>query len=124
MLLLLLAAIIWGTTNPLLKRYSSGMAAGSSFVEDLRFLAARPKYLATQLVNLSGSVFFLAGLRHVDVAVGSMVANALAFVLTVLLSAFVLREGPLRPTTLLGCVLVVAGTTLCGLASSSSSSHG
>ncbi|RNF01482.1 transmembrane protein 234 [Trypanosoma rangeli] len=119
MLLILLAAIIWGTTNPLLKRYSSGMAAGSSsFAEDFCFLASRPKYLATQLLNLGGSVCFFAGLRHVDVAVGSTVANSLAFVLTVLMSAFVMREGPLQPVTLLGCTLVVAGTALCGLASS------
>ncbi|EAN91077.1 hypothetical protein C3747_53g112 [Trypanosoma cruzi] len=120
MLLLLLAAIIWGITNPLLKRYSSGMAvSSSSFLEDLRFLLSRPKYMATQLLNLSGSVLFFLGLRHVDVAVGSMVANALAFVITVLVSALVLHEGVLRPATLLGCGLVVAGTTLCGIASSS-----
>ncbi|ORC89160.1 transmembrane protein 234 [Trypanosoma theileri] len=122
MFLLLLAAIIWGITNPLLKHYSKGIASGSSssssFLEDLRFLASRPKYLITQLINLSGSVVFFAGLRSVDVAVGSIVANSLAFVITVLTSVLVFKEGALQPRTLLGCSLVVAGTALCGLSSS------
>ncbi|KEG09410.1 transmembrane protein 234 [Trypanosoma grayi] len=119
MLLILLAAVIWGTTNPLLKRYSTGMATQTtSFLEDLCFLASRPKYLVAQLTNLSGSVFFFAGLRDVDVAIGSIVANALAFVITVLVSVLVLQEGTLRPRTLLGSCLVVSGTALCGLAAS------
>ncbi|RHW70754.1 Uncharacterized protein family UPF0546 [Trypanosoma brucei equiperdum] len=120
MYFLLLAGIIWGITNPLLKRYSGGMSVdSSSFLEDLRFLASRPKYLAAQLANLSGSVFFFAGLPSADVAVGSVVANSLAFVITVLVSVLVLREGTLKPRTLVGCSLVVVGTSLCGIASSS-----
>nr|CCC92093.1 conserved hypothetical protein [Trypanosoma congolense IL3000] len=119
MYFLLLAGIIWGITNPLLKHYSSGMPKGSSsLLEDLRFLTSRPKYMAAQLANLSGSVFFLLGLPSADVAVGSMVANSLAFVITVLVSAVVLREGTLKPRTLLGCSLVVVGTSLCGISSS------
>ncbi|KAG8349140.1 hypothetical protein TRVL_00011 [Trypanosoma vivax] len=122
MFLLLLAAFIWGVTNPLLKHYSSGMPADStSFLQDLMFLVRRPKYLAIQVTNLCGSVLFFAGLSNVDVAVGSVVANSLAFVITVLVSTVVMREDTLRPRALLGCSLVVAGISLCGISSSSSS---
>lgn len=116
--LLLLAALLWGVTNPLLKHYSAGMTNSGSPKDDLAFLLRRPKYLFTQIINLSGSVVFFYSLREVDVSVGSIVVNSLAFVVTVLMSVFVLREGPLRPRTATGCILVMLGTALCTLSSS------
>lgn len=82
---------------------------------DLKHLLRRPKYLLTQVTNLSGSVLFFYSLRDVDVSVGSIVANSLAFVITLLMSVFVLKEGSLRPRTMAGCALVMAGTALCTL---------
>lgn len=118
--LMILAALLWGVTNPLLKHFSQGMASTGSAREDVLFLVRRPKYLATQVVNLSGSVVFFYSLREVDVSVGSIVVNSLAFVITVLMSVLILREGPLRPRTAVGCLLVMAGTALCTYSSGSS----
>jgi multidrug transporter EmrE-like cation transporter len=117
--LVLLAAFLWGVTNPLLKHYSKGMTSSGSAKDDFVFLLHRPKYLLTQVVNLSGSVVFFYSLREVDVSVGSIVVNSLAFVITVLMSVFVLREGPLRPRPAAGCLLVMIGTALCTYSSTS-----
>lgn len=111
--LMVLAAVLWGTTNPLLKYYSRGLPSSSSVVDDVLFLLKRPKYLCTQLLNLVGSVVFFYSLRDINVSVGSIVVNSLTFVITVLVSIFVLREGPLRRQTALGCLCVVVGTALC-----------
>lgn len=112
---LFVAALIWGVTNPLLKRHSAGMEATGSLTADLKHLVSRPKYLLIQATNLSGSVFFFYSLRDVDVSVGSIVANSLAFVITLLVSVFVLKEGSLKPQTMAGCALVMVGTALCTL---------
>ncbi|CBZ27271.1 conserved hypothetical protein [Leishmania mexicana MHOM/GT/2001/U1103] len=67
--------------------------------DDAVFLVRRPKYMATQAVNLSDSVVFFL-LCEVDVSVGSIVVNSLAFVITVLMSVFCARvccaRGPLQ----------------------------
>ncbi|CAG9574350.1 conserved hypothetical protein [Leishmania major strain Friedlin] len=118
--LMLLAALLWGVTNPLLKHYSRGMASSGSAKDDALFLVRRPKYLVAQAVNLSGSVVFFHSLREVDVSVGSIVVNSLAFVITVLMSVLVLREGLLRARTTAGCLLVMVGTALCTYSSSAS----
>ncbi|EPY32106.1 transmembrane protein 234 [Strigomonas culicis] len=117
-LLMLLAAMLWGVTNPLLKLYSKGIQSTGSALDDIQFLLNRPKYLITQIVNLSGSVVFFYALRDVDVSVGSIVVNSLAFVITVLVSVLVLHEGTLKPQTVVGCLLVMAGTGLCTLSTS------
>lgn len=116
---MVLAAILWGTTNPFLKRYSAGMPSHSSTRDDVLFLLHRPKYVLVQLLNLSGSVAFFLSLRDVDVSIGSIVVNSLAFVITVLVSVLVLKEGPLKVRTALGCCFVLLGTGLCTWSSAS-----
>lgn len=113
LLFLFIAAFVWGVTNPLLKKYSAGLEPTGSFLQDLKHLAQRPMYLLIQVTNLSGSVFFFLGLRTVDVTVGSIIANSLAFVITLLMSVFVLNEGKLKPQTVIGCAVVMVGTALC-----------
>ncbi|CCW65081.1 unnamed protein product [Phytomonas sp. EM1] len=110
---LFLAALIWGVTNPFLKRYSAGMKQGGTLKEDLNHLVRRPGYLCVQLINLSGSLVFFYALREVEVSIGSVVANSLTFVITLLTSSFILCEGALRIQTVIGCSLVLIGTALC-----------
>lgn len=119
-LLMFLAALLWGVTNPLLKHFSQGMKAKGSLKDDLLFLVSKPKYLITQVCNLLGSVVFFMGLRDVDVSVGSIVANSLAFVITVMISTLVLKEEPLNRRAGVGCLLVMMGTGLCTLSSTRS----
>eukprot|EP00744_Colponema_vietnamica_P030598 GILI01047898.1.p1 GENE.GILI01047898.1~~GILI01047898.1.p1 ORF type:complete len:139 (+),score=24.13 GILI01047898.1:47-463(+) len=117
MFFILLAAILWGCTSPLLKKYSKGFSAptdgNGGVLRDIKFLLSRPKYLITQILNLSGSVAFFYALREVDVSVASVVTNSLAFVLTIIVSVFILNEGSFKPRTWLGTLLVLAGVSLC-----------
>jgi drug/metabolite transporter (DMT)-like permease len=120
MIFIFIAALLWGTTNPLLKRYSKGLAADGSMGSDIKFLLKKPKYLVAQILNLCGSVSFFWGLRNVDVSVGSIAANSMAFVITTVVSIFVLREGALRLRTGVGMLFVLIGTAVCTVAQSGS----
>lgn len=115
--LLFLTAALWGFTDPLLKRYSQGVEPRGSIVEDVRFLISKPKYLIVQVSNLIGSVIFFYGLRDVDVCVGSIVTNSLAFIITVVVSSVIFKEEPLNLTGKVGCLFVLMGTALCTLSS-------
>ena len=122
-LMLFLAAIIWGVTNPLLKFYSAGFASDNEKKEegvfgDVLFLLKRPKYLVCQITNLSGSVAFFYALQSVDLSLGSIVTNALAFVITVLMSVFVMKEGAISASSWCGIACVLAGISLCTLSKS------
>lgn len=114
---LFVTAILWGATNPYLKLYSKGMKAKGSAWEDIKFLLSRKKYLFVQICNLLGSVSFFYSLRDVDVSIGSIVANSLAFVITVLVSTLVLKEELISLQAGLGCFLVIIGTAFCTLSS-------
>ena len=71
-------AIIWGVTNPLIKRGSAGLKKLTSRTEykrakglqkvwlDLKYLATEWSYLVPLLINLSGSVLFFASLGSVS----------------------------------------------------------
>lgn len=128
MFYILLAAILWGCTSPFLKKFSKGFSSAADdaddkkrksegalrgAIRDVRFLLSRPKYLVTQILNLSGSVAFFYALRDADVSVASVVTNSLAFVLTIIVSVFILKEGSFKPRTWLGTLLVLAGVSLC-----------
>lgn len=117
MLLMLITAMLWGITNPFLKHYSKGIETKGSTWEDIKFLFSRKKYLFVQICNLFGSICFFYGLREVDVSVGSIVANSLAFVITVLVSTLILKEKLISPQAGLGCFFVILGTAFCTLSS-------
>ena len=116
MFFILLAAVLWGVTNPLLKKYTAGFdtaekAAG--WLGEAKFLLQRPKYVVTQAANLAGSAAFFMGLRTVDLSIGAVVANALTLAITCIVSVGVLREGAPSLRSSLGVVLIMAGVSLC-----------
>lgn len=115
----IITALLWGITNPLLKRYSAGFASvdasrgpGAAGGE-IGFLLRRPKYLLVQVLNLLGSVVFFWGLREGDVSTASIIANSLAFAITVVVSSVFLGEEPLSGRSAVGAGLVVAGVSIC-----------
>ena len=112
---LFVAAAVWGVTNPFLKKYSSGLnkIPNARWYSEVAFLLSRPLYLATQVLNLLGSVAFFWGLRNVDVSIGSTVANSTAFVITALVSTYVTCEQSLSLRSYVGVVLVLCGVSLC-----------
>jgi drug/metabolite transporter (DMT)-like permease len=120
MFFIFLAAVLWGVTNPLLKKYTAGFdtAVADGLREpgwkgEVAFLLKRPKYLATQAANLSGSAAFFFGLRTVDLSIGAVVANALTLAITCVVSVGVLREGAPSLRSSVGVVLIMVGVSIC-----------
>lgn len=71
--MLVLVAVLWGVTNPLMKRGSSGIASERAdkpksryiivrLFSDLFDLFTRPLYLLSFAVNMIGSVLFILSL--------------------------------------------------------------
>ena len=141
MFFIILAALLWGVTNPFLKLFTEGFASectknGTQFkivdnrpgvsqkkisftwVEDALFLLSRPKYLLAQGLNLLGSLAFFYGLRDVDVSVGGMVANSLALGITCAVSSLVLKEEKMTWRRMAGVFSVVVGVSTCAAAKS------
>ena len=111
----LVAAFLWGITNPLLKKFSTGFAekTETGVLAEVKFLVSRPKYLITQITNLAGSVMFFWGLRDGDVSSASIIANSLSFAITLLTSSFLLGEEKLTPRSWLGAIMILGGVCLC-----------
>lgn len=127
MFLVFLAALLWGATNPLLKRYSEGFAAteaaennnnnnndekSGGILRDIMFLLKRPKYLITQATNLSGTVVFFYSLQTTDVSIASVVANALTLAITCTVSAMI-GDSVLSLKGIIGILLVMIGLGVC-----------
>ena len=122
MFFIILTALLWGVTNPLLKRYSAGFADDAKQQEDntnnggalrdVKFLLSRPKYLITQIVNLSGTVVFAKALESSDMSIASVAANALALAITCVVSAM-LGDSKLTPRGIVGILFVTVGLGMC-----------
>ena len=126
-----LAALLWGVTNPLLKRYTAGFevadqhqqdkkkgaaaantGGGGGVLRDVMFLLQRPKYVVTQAVNLSGTVVFFYSLADTEISIAAIVANALTLAITCVVSALI-GDSVLSRRGVLGIVLVIVGLGLC-----------
>ena len=148
---IILAALLWGVTNPFLKRFTEGFETeknqqtstnnqnqnnkkknntttvdgknksvnddkdnngGGGFLRDIKFLLSRPKYLMTQALNLSGTVVFNYSLSFTDVSVAAVATNALALVVTCIVSAAI-GDSVLKPKGMLGILFVIIGLGFC-----------
>lgn len=115
-LMLVLVALLWGVTNPLMKRGSSGIASEradkpkSRYVlvrlcADLLDLFTRPLYLLSFAVNMIGSVLFILSLSTLgtpycalpmrtlsapncaaDISLSTPLTNSLTFLVTTVTS--------------------------------------
>lgn len=125
-LALVVAACIWGVTNPYINASSKKPVRLPEsivrFVQSLPELLqpflltfGNPYFIIPYLINLSGSVFFLYALRAGPLSVVTIVANALALTVTALVGRYVLHERtPLSNTRLIGsAILVLIGSSIC-----------
>jgi len=112
----MLVALIWGCTNPLLKRGAAGIetAAPSGTIPQLRYLLTRWQYVAPFAANQLGSVVYYYSLSTAPLSVASPVTNALTFAVTSLVGGLLGERGegsarlPNR-YTLAGMALVAGG---------------
>ncbi|KAJ8927910.1 hypothetical protein NQ314_019540 [Rhamnusium bicolor] len=98
---LICVALLWGGTNPVIKRNS----------KDIVKIKA-DSYLTPMALNQLGSILYFITLQHVDLTLSVPVANSLTFVFTAL-SGWILGEQLPKRNAILGIILILLGTSLC-----------
>lgn len=122
LLSLLLVSVLWGCTNPLLKRGTEGIenvTKSNRFYQllaEIKFLFLNLKYLVPFLLNQSGSLVYYYTLSTTELSLAVPVANSLTFLCT-LLTGKLLGEEFGGKQAVVGMFLTMTGVTLCVLSS-------
>ncbi|XP_071794541.1 transmembrane protein 234-like [Asterias amurensis] len=115
---LIVVALLWGSTNPLMRKGGKGIedvkrkSKLAQFFAEVKFLLLNWKYILPFLVNQSGSVLFYITLASAELSLAVPLTNALTFLFTTLMGR-ILGEDIGGKETYFGMLLVVAGVTLC-----------
>ncbi|XP_053291289.1 transmembrane protein 234 [Pleuronectes platessa] len=122
LLSLLLVSVLWGCTNPFLKRGSAGIEdvsrsnRMSQLLAEIKFLFLNTKYLVPFLLNQCGSLVYYYTLSTAELSFVVPVANSLTFLCT-LLTGKLLGEEFGGKQAVAGMFLTMAGITLCVISS-------
>ncbi|XP_077869165.1 transmembrane protein 234 homolog isoform X2 [Saccoglossus kowalevskii] len=117
---LTVVACLWGSTNPLIKRGSSGIEhinssnAVCQFFSEIKFLITNWKYIVPFLINQSGSVVYYLTLASADLTLAVPITNSLTFIFTTI-TGKLLGEKFGNKDTYIGMLFIVIGVTLCVL---------
>ncbi|XP_017881794.2 transmembrane protein 234 homolog, partial [Ceratina calcarata] len=115
---LILVALLWGATNPFIKRGAKGLENVKSssklgqFFKELAFLISNLKYTIPFLINQSGSLLYFLTLSTTDISLAVPVTNSLTFIITAV-TGWILGEEKIHRNTYMGMALILAGTALC-----------
>ncbi|XP_059484991.1 transmembrane protein 234 homolog [Neocloeon triangulifer] len=115
---LFLVGLLWGGTNPFIKRGSTGVKkikASNIIVQlllELKYLFTEWRYVLPFALNQLGSVVFFLTLQKTDLSLAVPIANASTFLFTALVGQF-LGEDKITKETLIGILLVLSGIMLC-----------
>ncbi|KAM9786961.1 transmembrane protein 234 [Syngnathus typhle] len=115
---LLLVSVLWGCTNPFLKKATEGIEHVSKsgkvaqFLAELKFLFLNVKYLIPFVLNQSGSLVYYYTLSTADLSLAVLVSNSLTFLWT-LLTGKLLGEHFGGKQAVAGMFLTMVGVTLC-----------
>ncbi|XP_019743765.1 transmembrane protein 234 isoform X1 [Hippocampus comes] len=115
---LLLVSVLWGCTNPFLKKGTEGIEHVSKsskvaqFLAELKFLFLNLKYLIPFVLNQSGSLVYYYTLSTTDLSLAVPVSNSLTFLWT-LLTGKLLCEDFGGKQAVAGMLLTMVGVTLC-----------
>ncbi|XP_062413253.1 transmembrane protein 234 [Pungitius pungitius] len=122
LLSLLLVSVLWGCTNPFLKRGAEGIEhvrhnnRVCQLLAEGKFLLLNLKYLIPFLLNQSGSLVYYYTLSTTELSLAVPVANSLTFLCT-LFTGKLLGEEFGGKQAVAGMFLTVAGISLCVLSS-------
>ena len=110
-------ALLWGATNPFLKRGSQNLlqiketSKVQQYLSEWKYMLTRPSYLVPFLLNQGGSLVYYVALSKSELSVAVPLTNSLTLLFT-LLSGIALGE-KIRRKALLGMVLVMVGIIIC-----------
>lgn len=111
-------ALVWGITNPLLKKGSVGVenikqqGRLRQLLSELVFLALRWQYVVPFLINQSGSVLYYITIGQADISLAVPITNSLTFLVTSIAGRMMGEKAPTN-TTFIGVVLVLVGVAFC-----------
>ncbi|KAJ3613434.1 hypothetical protein NHX12_019683 [Muraenolepis orangiensis] len=121
-LCLVLVAVLWGCTNPFLKRGTEGIENVKKtnkvlqVLAEVQFLILNIQYLVPFFLNQLGSFVYYFTLATTELSLAVPVTNSLSFLFTVLTGKILGEEfGGKRAVG--GMVLTMAGITLCVVSS-------
>ena len=115
---MLAVALIWGCSNPFLKRGSEGVqrVRGKNWIHqlllELHFLVTHCQYTVPFLVNQSGSVLYYLTVAKVDMSLAVPIVNSLTVFFTTTVG-LMLGESVRGGRSYFGMALVLAGVALC-----------
>ncbi|CAK9832711.1 Transmembrane protein 234 homolog [Anthophora retusa] len=115
---LTIVALLWGATNPFIKKGAVGLENVKSssrfgqFFKELAFLLTNLQYVIPFVINQCGSVLYFVTLSNADLSLAVPVTNSLTFVVTAL-TGLSLGEEKAHRNTYIGMILIIIGTVLC-----------
>ncbi|XP_050314111.1 transmembrane protein 234 homolog [Anthonomus grandis grandis] len=115
---LICVAMLWGFTNPMIKKNSQSITKVKApnvikqFLLELKYLATNLQYLIPMAFNQTGSILYIFTLQNVSLTLASPLTNTLTFIFTAIADAYLEKTLPSKKT-LLGVALILFGTFLC-----------
>ncbi|KAM5180310.1 transmembrane protein 234 [Mantella aurantiaca] len=115
---LLLVALLWGVTNPFLRKGAEGVERVREdriiwrLLGEAKFLLSNYRYVIPFLLNQSGSVVFYLTLASTDLSLGVPICNSLALVFTVV-TGWILGEDIGGKGATFGMLITIVGISIC-----------
>ncbi|KAM6427717.1 transmembrane protein 234 [Liasis olivaceus] len=115
---LILVAVLWGATNPYLKRGTEGLeqvkreSKPRQMLAEMKFLCLNYKYMVPFALNQCGSFVYYLTLASTDLTLAVPLCNSLALVFT-MATGKVLGENVGGTRAALGMLLTVLGIAIC-----------
>lgn len=110
--------ILWGATNPLIKRGSDGIDAIKAntkhlrMIDEILFLITRWQYVVPFLANQSGSLLYVYALQNSELSIAVPIANSCTFLFTALM-AILLGEQIPNVKSFIGIIMIAVGVAIC-----------
>ena len=121
---LVLVSLLWGATNPFIKKGGAGIESVQhenkiwKFLLEMKFLFLNWQYLVPFAINQLGAILYLMTIGKADLTLAVPITNSLTFLFTSLFGKLVGEK--ISWATVVGVILVLCGVTLCMLSKLSS----
>ena len=106
-----ITGLIWGVTDPLMKKFSAYPKNRENKVSKVLPFLANWQYALTFVTNQLGSISFLWTLNQTSLSFAVPVTNSLKFLIT-LITGQILGESRLNQRSVFGLVLMFSGVSL------------